>query len=232
MPKRLILFDIDGTLLWTGGAGSAALRLALERVYGSADTLDNYDPGGRTIKEIMDGVLGAAGVSQDVIQQRAGEFHTMLVAELQRLLSNGRYRVEACPGGWELVTTLAKRPDATLGLLTGNPEATARIKLVAAGYDPAVFCAGAFGDESGDRRALLRLAIQRSQVVTGETFDLSEVVALGDTARDVRCGQAVGVRTLAVATGGDDHAHLVAAQPDHLYKDLTDLDTILQTLWN
>ena len=226
----LVLLDIDGTLMWSGGAGSAALRLALEQAYGAPGLLEKFDPGGRTVEDILTGALMEAGFPPDVIQRGRATFYHVLSVELRRLFGDGHYAPAPCPGALELVQALLRQPQAFIGLLTGNPRATALIKLWATGFDPGHFPVGAYGDEAVVRADLLQLAIKRARRIYGEPFPLSEVVIVGDTVRDVEAGQAVGARVVAVATGGDTLETLQAHQPNALFATLDDTQAVLAAL--
>src|SRR3989454_4797921 len=144
---RLFLFDIDGTLLVARGAGRAAFRQALERTYGTAGALDVYDLRGKTDPRIVWDVLTAAGVPGEAIEARLGDCFEAYVRELETILGDG-HAVELMPGIRELVGALSARPDAVVGLLTGNIEAGARLKLHPTGLLPH-FRVGAYG--SGPR---------------------------------------------------------------------------------
>lgn len=228
MGLRLVLFDIDGTLLWTGGAGRAALKLALQEVYGTAGALDMIDPGGRTIKEIVLAVLAEADIAPARVAEARDQFYAVMVREFDRLIASGDYRVEACPGGVSLVNALSAHPDVLPGLLTGNPRSTADRKLRAAGYALDAFRVGAYGDESEDRVVLLRLAIRRAEQQAARP--IGGVSVIGDTVRDITCGQAAQAQTIAVSTGGSTRAQLAAAHPTALFDDLTNTEAILALL--
>jgi phosphoglycolate phosphatase len=225
--KHLVLFDIDGTLLWPDGAGRVALKSALERVYGTAGTIDAYNFGGRTDKEITRDVLGAVGLSPTAIW---GKFHYLsevMVEELTTCLARGEHNIQPCPGGPALVEHLSRREDMLLGLLTGNLPETAHIKLRHAGYDPALFRVGAYGDDSAERTDLPPLAVERSYKLTNMRFGGKQVVIIGDTPADVACGRGIGARSIAVLTGWNTRAELDAARPDYLFDDLTDHDAVV-----
>lgn len=227
---HLILFDIDGTLLWTNGAGRTALKFALEQVYGTAGALDSINPGGRTIREIIDDMLGAQGITSTMIDQHYDHFNHVMVDKLQQLVSDPD-RVQPCPGAPALVSKLATRDDTILGLLTGNPQSTATLKLQAAGYDRRAFRVGAYGNENPVRSELLRFALQRAEKLLSISFHPKQVVVIGDTGLDVACGQEVGTRTIAVATGDDTFDNLVACQPDYVFHDLSDTAAIMAVIY-
>jgi len=221
-PEYLVLFDIDGTLLWPNGAGRAAMRTALTRVYGVTGPIDKYYFAGRTDREIVRDLLTAAGLDEIAIWSRFAQLIDEMAYELRRRIAEGWHSIRPCPGGPELVKELAACDDILLGLLTGNLRPTAHIKLEAAGYDPTLFRVGAYGDESVRRSDLPPLAVERAAQLTGVQFYGERIVIIGDTPADVTCGREVGARSIAVLTGGHSRAELEALQPHFLFEDLTD----------
>lgn len=229
--KTLVLLDIDGTLLWSGGAGSAALRLALEAVYGTHGILDQYDPGGRTVQEIVDGVLQAAGFTQSDVHAKLEAFYKTLEEKLRWLIASDRYQMQACPGALGLVDVLTCRENVIVGLLTGNPEATAIIKLHAAGFNPTDFVVGAFGNESSRRSELVQMVVDRASVYCGCPLRGKQIVILGDTVRDVQAGKSIQARTIAVATGGDPIEKLRHSSADAVFEDLRDIPRVIDAIF-
>ena len=230
MSQTLVLFDIDGTLLWSDGSGRAAMREALLRVYGSAGPIDEYYFGGRTDREAVRDLMEAAGFGSKDIWDRFGEMEAALAEELRGRLATGEHQVRPCPGALELVALLEAHPRIVMGLLTGNMKATAWIKLWAAGFDPALFLLGAYGSESTHRTELGKLAVARAQAITGEPFAGDRVVVIGDTPADIACAQVVGGRSLVVLTGWHDADELSAAGADVILEDLSDVDGVLKLI--
>jgi phosphoglycolate phosphatase len=231
MTKRLVLLDIDGTLLWPDGAGRAAMRGALERIYGTAGEVDRFPFRGHTDRYIVHTLLRAEGLLDDVIGARFDQLGEVMVAELKERLANGEHHIRRCPGALELVLALAARDDALLGLLTGNFYQTAAVKLQAAGFDPALFRVGAYGSEAEGRDELPPLAVARAKELAGAEFAGKQIVIIGDTAHDVTCGRGVGARSIAVMTGWTDRAEIEVAQPDYLFDDLADTKTVLAAIY-
>ncbi|HQA68515.1 MAG TPA: haloacid dehalogenase-like hydrolase [Aggregatilineales bacterium] len=225
--RYLVLFDIDGTLLWPDRAGRDSMRAALERVYGTAGPIDSFPFAGRTDSAIVRDLMAAAGIAEDIVQARFDELAATLEDEMHTRLADGRHNIRACPGALALVEALDARDDVLLGLLTGNLEPTARIKLAAAGYDPDMFRVGAFGGESPVRADLVPLAVERARALTGVDFRGKQIVVIGDTPEDVRCGEALGVQTVAVLTGWNTREELEAASPDVIFDDLTDTGAVI-----
>lgn len=229
--SRLVLFDIDGTLLWPDGAGRAALRVALEHVYGTAGPIDSYQFGGCTDRQIVSDLMGAAGIAQEVIWRHFEELGEVMAHELRRRVEQQLHNIRPCPGGPELVAALAGRPDALVGLLTGNLPLSAHIKLEAAGYAPSLFRVAAYGSESVRRADLPPLAVARAAILTGVEFRGQQVVIIGDTPADVACGRSIGARTIVVLTGWCPRAELEAASPDSVFDDLTDSAAVLAAIF-
>ena len=227
-PMRLLLFDIDGTLLNTGGAGTLALRNTLTAMWGTAGDIDGYDLGGRTIREILRDLLTGAGIDEADIGPRFDEFTDRWAPELARVI--GDFPIQRCPGTLELIEVLAGREDVLLGILTANIERTAHIKLRAAGFDPDVFPVGAYGDLSEVRADLVTAALRQAADHLGRPVAPTDTILIGDTVLDVETAHAAGVRSLAVMTGGKSWEELSAADPHHLFEDLSDRDAALAAL--
>ena len=226
---RLFLFDIDGTLVTARGAGREAFVRALEAVYGTAGTAgEGYDFRGKTDPRILHDLMTAAGLSPGEIAAGAARFYTRYVAELEAVIGDGR-RVQVLPGIAELVRALAAREDALVGLLTGNVEGGARVKLAPTGLWP-YFRVGAYGSDDMDRRALPAVACERARLVAGREFPFDRVTILGDTPLDVDCARACGARAVAVATGFHPYGDLEGCAPDLLFDDFSDVARVLAAL--
>ncbi|MFN8377814.1 MAG: HAD hydrolase-like protein [Anaerolineae bacterium] len=219
-PEWLLLFDIDGTLLRTNGAGRESTRRAMLEVYGMEGNLVTFHFGGRTDWQIVLDLLEESPYSEDEIVARLPLYHDSIAQHLNDIIDG--YQVEACPGGVETVRALLEQPNIALGLVTGNVASSAPIKLRAAGYDPDWFPVGAFGHESQLRAALPLLAMKRAEELYGTPFTPERVVVIGDTPADVECARAAGAWAVAVNTGFENRADLVNAEPDVLLEDLTE----------
>ena len=230
MRQTLVLFDIDGTLLWSDGSGRAAMREALLRVYGSAGPIDDYYFGGRTDREAVRDLLEADGFEPKHIWRYFGRMEAALAEELRGRLATGEHQVEPCPGALDLVALLEVHPRVVMGLLTGNMKATAWIKLRAAGFDPALFLLGAYGSESTHRTELGKLAVARAQAISGQMFAGERIVVIGDTPADIACAQAVGGRSIAVLTGWHNAEELTAAGAHIILDNLSDVEGVLRII--
>jgi phosphoglycolate phosphatase len=234
MVKRLVLLDIDGTLIWSDGIGRASMKPAATELYGSemAERLVDYEMGGRTIKDIMDIAFAESGIAPDSVEPINGQFAQLMAQAMKRLLQEGQFDVRPCPGGHELVARLAAHPDAMVGLLTGNVRETSMIKLAAAGYDTSLFEMGSYGDISAHRADLVTNALEIASAQNGTTFTSQQAVVIGDTVRDAECAREAGARSLIVTTGGYDQPTLETANPDFLFTDLSDTDAVMIAIFS
>lgn len=215
----LLLFDIDGTLLRTNGAGRESTRRALLETYGSEGDLSSFHFGGRTDWQIVLDILARSGLDEAGIVARLPDYQASIDRHLRDIIAD--FPVEACPSAVDIVRTLHARPDVALGLVTGNIDTTAHVKLRAAGFDPAWFPVGAFGHEARLRAALPPLAMERAAAHYSAVFPPERVIVIGDTPADVECARAVGAFAVAVDTGFEERSSLEAAQPDVLLDDLS-----------
>lgn len=220
----LILFDIDGTLMLTGGAGREATQLAMQEIFGTSSRIDKHVFGGKTDWQTLLEQLEEHGYDEARIGDVMHHYEDALARATAAILP--RYPVRACPGAVELVRTLHER-GVMLGVVTGNVSTTAPIKLRAAGFDPAWFPIGAYGNEARDRDRLPPLALARAQRHWHRHIEPSEVIIIGDTPADVACARALGAVAVAVGTGFCERSDLLASRPDYFIEDLTQfLDTL------
>jgi phosphoglycolate phosphatase-like HAD superfamily hydrolase len=225
MPaKRLLLWDIDGTLITTGAAGHRAIARATAERFEGGD-LNGVEIAGRTDLGIAHQILTKydAPVTDESVRSLLDRYVEFLADELPR----GKGRILA--GVLELLEHAANAPDMTLGLLTGNLERGAKLKLEH--YQLWHFFAfGGFADDHHDRNELGSFALSRALEKTGLNFSGSQVDVIGDTGHDIACGKAFGARTIAVATGSWSREQLAKHRPDFLFDDLSDVDEVRQTL--
>jgi phosphoglycolate phosphatase-like HAD superfamily hydrolase len=210
---RLVLFDIDGTLIHTGGAGVQAFARVFETEFRARDGFDRLRFAGRTDVSLVREFFRLHGIPET--PGNFGRFFDRYVFWLDELLRVIN-RTAPCPGVRELIHGLQALPHPPLlGLLTGNIRLGAEIKLRHAGlWEP--FQTGGFADDAEDRNAIATAARERGCALLGEALAPDQVVVVGDTAHDVRCGRAIGARVLAVATGGASAEELAAHGPDWL----------------
>lgn len=225
---RLVLFDIDGTLVSARGAGRRAFKAALELVFGTAGAIDEYDLRGKTDPRIVFEVLEAAGFPRENVKPRLDEVFEAYARDLVAEIGDGT-GVVTLPGVADLVRRLDRTEGALIGLLTGNIEEGARIKLEPTGLWP-YFPVGAFGSDDLDRRRLPSLAARRAQALSGHAFAPQDVVVIGDTPHDIDCARAFGAVAVAVATGQYAREQLLGERPDLFFDDLADVERVAEAL--
>jgi phosphoglycolate phosphatase-like HAD superfamily hydrolase len=219
----IILFDIDGTLIRTAGAGKAAMESAMRTAFGVADIRDVVPYSGRTDRAIARDLLAVHDIEPTPANQQA--LREAYLANLP--LSLTRYGGSVLPGVGELLAALHPRPGTVLGLLTGNVRAGARHKLGHFGlWD--YFPVGGFGDEHFDRDDVARSALTELRSHLGRDVDPADVWVVGDTPLDVQCARAIGAKAVAVATGWHPLDELAGCAPDFLFTDLSDHVTLLE----
>ena len=220
--RNLVLFDIDGTLLRTEGAGVAAMLRAFSRLHGER----GFSFEGVEIAGALDGLLFARMMAQHGLPGDEGthaEFQRIYADELARALTPSVVR--RMPGTTELVGAL-RDAGAGVGLLTGNYERTAHLKIALVGFDRTHFPFGAFGADGPSRRHLTPVAIERAAAHLGRSFDPARVTIIGDTPHDIDCAKAHGCRALGVGTGPYSPERLLAAGADLAVADLADLAAV------
>ena len=215
---RILLFDIDGTLMNSGGAGVRAMTAAFRRLFGIADGLEGLDFGGRSDTWIVESVLTRAGVAATA--ETRARFRDAYSTDLATTL--GETQGSLMPGIRPLLDVL-RAEDAVLGLGTGNFRRTAQMKLERYGIG-GYFLDGGFGDDSAERAAILAAGVRR---LRGAARPGAAVVVIGDTAHDVTAGHAIGARVVAVATGAVDRGALEGAGADIVLDDCADLERAL-----
>lgn len=224
-PQRLLLFDIDGTLIHSAGAGVEALKCAFRERFGVDDNLDGIEIAGMTDSGIVVSILNKHNLppTAENVSALLDSYVHFLSFELPRRQG------KLLPGVLTLLEKLKSRPHVVLALLTGNVSRGARLKLEHYGVWH-FFEFGAFADDHRDRNELGRFARARAKEKHGREFAASQIDVIGDTPRDIACGKALGARTIAVATGRSSRDDLAKHNPDFLIDDLSDVDTIIDTL--
>ena len=226
---KVALFDIDGTLLWTKGAGRRAMERALKANIGTTGPADHrYD--GKTDRQIVRESMSLSGFSDADVDSKMDAVLASYLDELVVELDRADHGVEVLPGVRELLDALEPRDDVVLGLLTGNVVAGAERKLRVVGIDFARFPVGAFGSDGEHRHDLPAIARDRAAAHLGREVSGERCVIIGDTPSDVACGRGIGARAIAVATGHYDVASLEACNPHAVFRDLTDTDAVVRSI--
>src|SRR6187200_1761251 len=223
--QRLLLFDIDGTLINSGGAGVHALRVAFKERFGIDDDFHDIEIAGMTDSGIVLSILNKHKIA--ATNENVSGFLDSYVHFLS--LELPRRKGEVLPGVLELLERLKSRPHVVLALLTGNVSRGAQLKLEHYGVWH-FFEFGAFADDHQDRNELGLFARSRAKEKHGREFSASEIDVIGDTPRDIACGKALGARTVAVATGTWSRDRLAEYHPDFLIDDLSDVEKLIDTL--
>src|SRR5438874_5700250 len=222
---RLLLFDIDGTLVNTGGAGVEALKLIVHNRFSAKDDLRDIEIAGKTDRAIIRDILRKYRV--EPTEEKITSFAREYIDGLLPCLSRRRGRV--LTGVQQLLKRLKPQTHIVLALLTGNLQEGERLKLEHDGlWD--FFEFGAFADDHHDRNELGAFARQRARTKHGHDFEVASIDVIGDTGHDIACGRAFGARTIAVATGGWSRARLQECGPDFLFDDLADTDEVIKKL--
>jgi len=224
---KLVLFDIDGTILWSDGAGRRAMTAALEELAGGAGPPDyRYD--GRTDPQIAREIMRHLGVEEE----RIGALIPVLLERYLVLLeSELRTRtLRLFPGVVELVDRLERERGVVPGLLTGNVRAGAELKLRAAGLDTSRFRVGAFGSDHAERPALPAIAQRRAREALGADVAGRDIFVIGDTPMDIACGRGIGARAIAVATGHYAAHELATHAPAAVFETLADTDAVMEVI--
>lgn len=224
---KLLLFDIDGTLIHAGGSAESAFESAFESVFGVAECWGKTIPHGRTdpdiVQEICRNTLGRE-IDSDEYTRLCDEY----VKRLEPSLSEcSNFRV--LPGVPELIQTLHRHPEVCLGLETGNIQKAAYVKLKRASLDT-FFPVGGFGSDNSERSEIVRIANSRAieHYSLAEKFEMIPVVVIGDAPQDVEAGKIFGAQTIAVATGRYSAEELARYNPDAIFSNFSDLDAFLQ----
>jgi phosphoglycolate phosphatase len=224
---KLILFDIDGTLVLTGGAGGRAMARAFADVFGLQHGMASISMAGRTDAWIVAQMAANHGLrcTPEIFEQ----FHDAYIGHLMEEIHKPGPQKSILPGVRDVLDALAAHREAHLALLTGNFERGAQIKLEY--FDLwRYFAAGAFGDRTHDRNSLLETALARVATAGGPSITPAETVVVGDTPLDVAVAVASGARSLAVATGSYNVAALRASGADVVVEDLRDIEAVLEGL--
>lgn len=224
MNPRLLLFDIDGTLVDTGGAGMTALTEAIREVFGEDGP--TLDLAGATDWGLLKNIYQSFGQPED--EQVTARFFDSYLARLERNLQDPCFGGRALDGVHQILTEVDEA-QVTKGLLTGNIAAGAELKMRHYGMDHH-FAFGAYGDDHYDRNRLGPVALERARQETGHHFSAEDTLVIGDTPKDIWCAQALGARCLAVATGSFTVDELRKEGADSVFEDFSEVESVLAEL--
>ena len=224
--SRLVLFDIDGTLLSAGRASREALSEAFLQACCGEVLLDGYEFSGKTDPQIIRELLAGRAPAEE-LERMADLALGFYLDSLERRINPAA--VVPKPGAGALLRRLAAAPGVTLALLTGNHERGARVKLAPLGFNE-FFPFGAFGSDHADRYELPTIAVSRARAHTGKEFGGKEVVVVGDSIHDVACGRGINVKSVAVASGLTSPERLAREDPDYLFPDFGDTERVAEAI--
>lgn len=226
---RVVLFDIDGTILWTDGAGRRAVHRALEDVFGALPP-DGHEFDGKTDPQIVRELMQLAGVTHGDIDGRLDQALERYVQLLHTELGALEPHDHVLPGIRELLDALESREDVLLGLLTGNVLPGAVAKLTAVGIDATRFKVGAFGSDHAHRPELPAIARERAEALLARQIPGRDVVVIGDTPADMSCGRGIGARAVGVATGRYSVEDLRECGAAAVFEDLSETDAVVRAI--
>jgi phosphoglycolate phosphatase-like HAD superfamily hydrolase len=228
---RLVLFDIDGTLLSSEGIGRTAMRRALGSIFGSpGNPAYRYD--GKTDRQIVRDVMRLEGHSDEYIDSQMEKLIETYLEGLRENAKSGNFNVRPLEGVAELLDALESRKDVVLGLLTGNVEPGARTKLTAAGINPDRFHINAFGSDSEHRPELPAIAQRRASERLGLDIERGRMVVIGDTPADIACGRSLGAKAIGVASGHYTVEQLQEHDPYAVFPSLANTQQVLESIVN
>jgi len=225
--KKLILFDIDGTLLRVRGISRQSLIDALREVFGTEGSAETHDFAGKLDSVIIKEVMRSAGLSDKEIEQGFEDATRLYIRNFKQHAQ--REHIEVMTGIYELVEKLANEPNAILGLLTGNFEESGRHKLALPHLNH-YFAFGAFADDADTRNDLPAIAVQRAFEHTGIHFTGKDVVIIGDTEHDVNCAKVLNSKCIAVATGHYTVSQLQAFNPDYVFENFANVEAAVEAI--
>jgi phosphoglycolate phosphatase len=227
--QRLVLFDIDETLISSDGAGRRAIHRVLNQLYGvHEDTTGGVIMSGKTDPQILREILEAHKMNPDEIPQAIDKLLDIYLDILEEEILNAGYYI-VHDGVFELMEAIAQQSSIYLGLLTGNVERGARLKLEQFGLNKH-FPIGAYGSDSPDRLDLPAIGRDRAQEHYKLTFEPAQLVIIGDAVNDVRCAKHFGAKCIAVNSGKTTRAELEAMNPEYLFPSLSETQVILDAI--
>ncbi|MBN1532515.1 MAG: HAD hydrolase-like protein [Spirochaetes bacterium] len=224
---KVILFDIDGTLLRCDGAGKRSMMRACIDVFGTAGGMEDINFQGKTDLYLIRQSLIPAGLDETEVMRGIGELRSRYTSYLSEAMRNGAGTL--LPGVPPLLERLSAAPGTLLGVLTGNFRSGAAVKLER--FDlGGFFRFGVYGDDVTDRNEMPPVARDLARAITGVDLSYGDMVIVGDTSHDIECARSVSAVSLCVGTGWDDRENLIALEPDFYFDDLGDTDAVVRAI--
>ncbi len=226
ITMKLILFDIDGTMLYSNGNGKIALIEAIEKIFGNIAN-DSINPAGKTDPQIIYEMIEHR-INKSELDQKLPKIFTCYLENLKQYYTVSR-GVGVYDGVQKLIRQLKDLNTNIIGLLTGNIYRGAMIKLGLFGLEQ-YFELGAYGDDGFYRQQLPDVALKRAVNKTNRTFSDKDIVIIGDTVNDVECGRHLNVKSIVVCTNKKTEAELKAANPDHFFHDFNNTEKVIEAI--
>lgn len=226
--KRVLLFDIDGTLMDSTGEGTISMSRALQDVYRVTGPIDDYNMAGKTDWQIITELMQQAGLDDETIEASRPAAFAAYARHVE--IAAPSFNMRLLPGVTPLLAQLTADSAFILGLVTGNTREAVPHKLRSVGIEPGLFKFGAFGSEHIDRNTLPSLALYRLEQMMGSPVQPDSALIIGDTPRDIHCARHAGLKVLSVATGQFDREALAVHNPDYLLDDLSNTAEVMEIL--
>ena len=228
---KVVLFDIDGTLLLSDGAGRRAMEKVLLETFGDVGPA-SYRYGGKTDKLIVRETMRLVGIPDNAIEAAMEHVIAAYLRNLREELTGTANAARVLPGVYALLDAVERHSDLVLGLLTGNVMEGAGVKLRAVQLNPERFKVGAFGSDHEELPMLPPIALQRASALLGHELSGDRLIIIGDTEHDMTCGLGVGARAIGVATGGVPRHELESHAPAAVFDDFSQTDRVLEAILN
>jgi phosphoglycolate phosphatase len=225
---KLLLFDIDGTILNSGGAAIRAINRVFMKIYLIENAMDGIRADGKTDFLILRDMFNRTMKRDFLPDETDGILKDYILFLEEEIAITESFRI--MPGIPELLEALSQRKDLTLGIATGNVEQGAWIKLRRSKLD-SYFRFGGFGSDSEDREKLIRMAIERAKALVNQAEEFEKVFVIGDTPFDIIHGRAAGAKTVAVATGSFSVDELKGYNPDYLFESFLDIESVIKIFY-
>ena len=226
--QRVLLLDIDGTLMDSGNEGLICLSRAMEDVFGQRGPIETYSMSGKTDWQIIAHLMAEAGLDEEKITTSLPAAFEAYVKHVE--IAAPTLDMKILPGVADLMSRISNNPKFILGLVTGNVSGSVPHKLQAVGIDPSIFIFGAYGDDHPNRNQLPALALHRLEQQLGVSIPPESVLVIGDTPADIDCARHTGLKALGVATGDYSYDDLASHNPDYLLEDLSDVEAVMDIL--